>query len=70
MNKSQLAAIKAERSKVIKRRLSPETLKLIRLRGIARAAENRELTSEHVKQCRQAIKDLEEKRTALVVEAA
>uniref|UniRef100_A0A0K0CZV0 DUF977 family protein n=1 Tax=Angiostrongylus cantonensis TaxID=6313 RepID=A0A0K0CZV0_ANGCA len=63
--------MKAESSKVSKRRLSPETLELIRQRGIARAAGNRELTSELVKQCRQAIKeDLKERRAAVMVEAA
>uniref|UniRef100_A0A158P944 Endo/exonuclease/phosphatase domain-containing protein n=1 Tax=Angiostrongylus cantonensis TaxID=6313 RepID=A0A158P944_ANGCA len=58
-----VSAMKAESSKVTKRRLSPETLELIRQRGIARAAGNRELTSELAKQCRQAMKeDLEERR--------
>uniref|UniRef100_A0A0K0CXU0 Uncharacterized protein n=1 Tax=Angiostrongylus cantonensis TaxID=6313 RepID=A0A0K0CXU0_ANGCA len=48
-----------------------ETLELIRQRGIARAAGNRELTSELVKQCRQALKeDLKERRAAVMVEAA
>ncbi|VDM53970.1 unnamed protein product [Angiostrongylus costaricensis] len=61
----------AQCSKVTKRRLSPETLKLIRQRGIARAAGNRELTSEHAKQCRQAIKeDLRGRRAAVMGEAA
>uniref|UniRef100_A0A0K0CTG6 LUD_dom domain-containing protein n=1 Tax=Angiostrongylus cantonensis TaxID=6313 RepID=A0A0K0CTG6_ANGCA len=63
--------MKAESSKVTKRHLSPETLELIRQRGIARAAGNRELTSEFAKQCRQAIReDLKEKRAAVIVEAA
>ena len=63
--------MKAESSKVTKRRLSPETLELIRQRGLARAAGNRELTSELAKQCRQAIKeDLKERRAAVMVEAA
>uniref|UniRef100_A0A0K0DI18 UPF0020 domain-containing protein n=1 Tax=Angiostrongylus cantonensis TaxID=6313 RepID=A0A0K0DI18_ANGCA len=48
-----------------------ETLQLIRQRGIARAAGNRELTSELAKQCRQAIKeDLEERAAAVMVDAA
>uniref|UniRef100_A0A0K0DGP3 Guanine nucleotide-binding protein subunit gamma n=1 Tax=Angiostrongylus cantonensis TaxID=6313 RepID=A0A0K0DGP3_ANGCA len=68
---STISAMKAESSKVTKRSLSPETLELIRQCGIARAAGNRELTSEHTKQCRQAIKeDLKERRAAVVVEAA
>uniref|UniRef100_A0A0K0DDY3 Phage protein n=1 Tax=Angiostrongylus cantonensis TaxID=6313 RepID=A0A0K0DDY3_ANGCA len=63
--------MKAKSSKVTKRRLSAETLKLIRQRGIARAAGNRELTSELAKQCRQAIKeDLKERRAAVMVEPA
>uniref|UniRef100_A0A0K0DHP1 Core-binding (CB) domain-containing protein n=1 Tax=Angiostrongylus cantonensis TaxID=6313 RepID=A0A0K0DHP1_ANGCA len=48
-----------------------QTLELIRQRGIARVADNRELTSELAKQCRQAIKeDLKERRAAVMVEAA
>uniref|UniRef100_A0A0K0CW53 DNTTIP1_dimer domain-containing protein n=1 Tax=Angiostrongylus cantonensis TaxID=6313 RepID=A0A0K0CW53_ANGCA len=63
--------MKAESSTVTKRCLSPETLELIRQRGIARAAGNRELTSELAKQCRQAIKeDPKERRAAVMVEAA
>ena len=49
-------AKKAESFKVTKRRLSSETLELIRQRGIARAAGDRLLTSELVKKCREAIK--------------
>ncbi|VDM61250.1 unnamed protein product [Angiostrongylus costaricensis] len=61
--------MKAEGSKVTRRRLSPERLELIRQRGIARAAGNRELTSELAKQCRQAIKeDFKERRAAVMVE--
>uniref|UniRef100_A0A0K0CZD5 Uncharacterized protein n=1 Tax=Angiostrongylus cantonensis TaxID=6313 RepID=A0A0K0CZD5_ANGCA len=63
-------AMKAECSKVTKRCLSPETLELIRQREIARAAGNRELTSELAKQCRQAIKDVKERRAAVMVEVA
>uniref|UniRef100_A0A0K0CST6 HNH endonuclease n=1 Tax=Angiostrongylus cantonensis TaxID=6313 RepID=A0A0K0CST6_ANGCA len=44
------SAIKAECSIVTKRRLFPETLELIRQRGIARTAGNCELTSEMAKQ--------------------
>uniref|UniRef100_A0A0K0D3Y0 SAP domain-containing protein n=1 Tax=Angiostrongylus cantonensis TaxID=6313 RepID=A0A0K0D3Y0_ANGCA len=63
--------MKAESSKVTKRRLSSETLELIRQRGIARAAGKCELTSKLAKQCRQAIKeDLKERRAAVMVEAA
>ncbi|KAE9412472.1 hypothetical protein Angca_003828, partial [Angiostrongylus cantonensis] len=66
-----VSAMKAESSKVTKRRLSPETLELTRQRGIVRAAGNCELTSELAKQCRQAMKDdLKERRAAVMVEAA
>ncbi|VDM58793.1 unnamed protein product [Angiostrongylus costaricensis] len=62
--------MKAENSKVTKRRLSPETLEVICQRGIARAAGNRELTSELAKQCRQTRKeDLKERRAAVMLEA-
>ena len=64
-------AKKAESFKVTKRRLSPETLELIRQRGIARAAGDRLLTSELAKKCREAIKrDLKERRAEVLVEAA
>uniref|UniRef100_A0A158P7X9 Histidine ammonia-lyase n=1 Tax=Angiostrongylus cantonensis TaxID=6313 RepID=A0A158P7X9_ANGCA len=46
-----VSAMKAESSKVTKRRLSPETQELIRQRGIARTAGKRELTSKLAKQC-------------------
>ncbi|VDM62812.1 unnamed protein product [Angiostrongylus costaricensis] len=63
--------MKAESSKVTKRRLSSETLELIRQHGIARAAGNRELVSEPAKQCRQAIKqNLKKRRAAVMFEAA
>uniref|UniRef100_A0A0K0D1V8 Reverse transcriptase domain-containing protein n=1 Tax=Angiostrongylus cantonensis TaxID=6313 RepID=A0A0K0D1V8_ANGCA len=53
------------------RRLSQESLEPIRNYGIARAAGNRELTSELAEQCRQAIKeDLKERRAAVMVEDA
>uniref|UniRef100_A0A0K0DBT1 Craniofacial development protein 2-like n=1 Tax=Angiostrongylus cantonensis TaxID=6313 RepID=A0A0K0DBT1_ANGCA len=66
-----VSAVNAESSKVTKRRLSPEPLELTRQRGIARAAGNRDLTSELAKQCKQAIKeDLKERRAAVMVEAA
>uniref|UniRef100_A0A0K0DQ72 Transcriptional regulator n=1 Tax=Angiostrongylus cantonensis TaxID=6313 RepID=A0A0K0DQ72_ANGCA len=63
--------MKAESSKVTKRRLSPETLEVVRQRGFARAAGNSELTPELAKQCTQAIKeDLRERTAAIMVEAA
>ncbi|KAK6738215.1 hypothetical protein RB195_020366 [Necator americanus] len=49
-------AKKAESIKTTKRRLSLETLELIRQRGAARAAGNQELTSELARLCREAIK--------------
>ncbi|KAJ1355672.1 hypothetical protein KIN20_013166 [Parelaphostrongylus tenuis] len=54
-----VGAKKAESPKVTKRRLSPQTLELIRQRGIARAAGNRNLTSELAKRCREAIKEVD-----------
>uniref|UniRef100_A0A0K0DK06 Transposase n=1 Tax=Angiostrongylus cantonensis TaxID=6313 RepID=A0A0K0DK06_ANGCA len=64
-----VSAMKAKSSKVTKRHLSPRALELIRQRGIARAAGNRELTSELTKPCRQVIKvDLKERRAAVMVE--
>ncbi|KAK6763141.1 hypothetical protein RB195_023754 [Necator americanus] len=64
-------AKKAESFKTTKRRLSLETLKLIRQRGAARAAGNQELTSELAKLCREAIKeDLKERRAEVLAEAA
>ncbi|ETN78172.1 endonuclease/exonuclease/phosphatase family protein [Necator americanus] len=64
-------AKKAESFKTTKRRLSLETLELIRQRGAARAAGNQELTSELAKLCREAIKeDLKERRTEVLAEAA
>uniref|UniRef100_A0A0K0DB26 Uncharacterized protein n=1 Tax=Angiostrongylus cantonensis TaxID=6313 RepID=A0A0K0DB26_ANGCA len=66
-----MSAMKSESSKVMRRCLPPETLELISLRGIARAAGNRELRPELGKQCSQAIKqDLEERRAAVMLEAA
>ncbi|ETN85586.1 ribosomal protein S15 [Necator americanus] len=56
-------AKKAESSKTTKRRLSLESLELIRQRGAARAAGNQELTSVLAKLCREAMKeDLIERR--------
>ncbi|ETN77925.1 hypothetical protein NECAME_10709 [Necator americanus] len=56
-------AKKAESFKTTKRRLSLETLELIRQHGAARAAGNQELTSELARLCREAIKeDLKERR--------
>ncbi|KAK6735800.1 hypothetical protein RB195_018816 [Necator americanus] len=64
-------AKKAESFKTTKRRLSLETLELIRQRGAARAAGNQELTSELARLCREAIKeDLKERRAELLAEAA
>ncbi|KIH46942.1 hypothetical protein ANCDUO_23002 [Ancylostoma duodenale] len=65
------SAKEAEGSRATKRRLSYETLELIRQRGVARAAGNYELTSELAKRCRGAIKeDLKERRAAVLAEAA
>ncbi|KAK6749129.1 hypothetical protein RB195_001621 [Necator americanus] len=64
-------AKKAESFKTTKRRLSLETLELIRQRGAARAAGNQELTSELARLCREAIKeDLKERRAEVLTEAA
>ncbi|KAK6756497.1 hypothetical protein RB195_014732 [Necator americanus] len=64
-------AKKAESFETTKRRLSLETLELIRQRGAARAAGNQELTSELANLCREAIKeDLKERRTEVLAEAA
>ncbi|VDM57456.1 unnamed protein product [Angiostrongylus costaricensis] len=62
--------MKDQSSKITKRRPSPETLEVLRKRGIARAAEYRELTSDLAKQCRQAIKDLRERIAVVMAEAA
>ncbi|KIH44328.1 hypothetical protein ANCDUO_25647, partial [Ancylostoma duodenale] len=65
------SAREAEGSRATKRRLSYETLELIRQRGVARAAGNYQLTSELAKRCREAIKeDLKERRAAVLAEAA
>ncbi|KIH43312.1 hypothetical protein ANCDUO_26685, partial [Ancylostoma duodenale] len=65
------SAKKAEGSRTTKRRLSYETLELIRQRGAARAAGNYQLTSELAKRCREAIKeDLKERRAAVFAEVA
>ncbi|KAK6761086.1 hypothetical protein RB195_022233 [Necator americanus] len=64
-------AKKAGSFKTTKRRLSLETLELIRQRGAARAAGNQELTSELARLCREAIKeDLKERRAEVLAEAA
>ncbi|KAK6765521.1 hypothetical protein RB195_025436 [Necator americanus] len=64
-------AKKAENFKTTKRRLSLETLELIRQRGAARAAGNQELTFELARLCREAIKeDLKERRAEVLAEAA
>ncbi|KAK6743263.1 hypothetical protein RB195_010491 [Necator americanus] len=55
-------AKKAESFKTAKRRLSLETLELIRQRGAVGAAGNQKLTSELARLCREAVKeDLREK---------
>ncbi|KIH61982.1 hypothetical protein ANCDUO_07738, partial [Ancylostoma duodenale] len=65
------SAEKGEGSRATKRRLSNETLELIRQRGAARAAGNYQLTSQLVKRCREAIKeDLKERKAAVLAEAA
>ncbi|EYB85282.1 hypothetical protein Y032_0301g1829 [Ancylostoma ceylanicum] len=65
------SAKKAEGLRTTKRRLSHETLELIRQRGAARAAGNYQLTSELARRCREAIKeDLKERRAAVLAEAA
>ncbi|KAK6743985.1 hypothetical protein RB195_010967 [Necator americanus] len=64
-------AKKAESFKNTKRRLSLQTLGLIRQRGAARTAGNQELTSELARLCREAIKeDLRERRAEVLAEAA
>ncbi|KAK6730379.1 hypothetical protein RB195_007068 [Necator americanus] len=64
-------AKKAESFKTTKRRLSLQTLELIRQRGAARAAGNQELTSEFARLCREAIReDLKERRAEVLAEAA
>nr|CDJ97546.1 hypothetical protein HCOI_00553400 [Haemonchus contortus] len=65
------SSTEAESLQVAKRRLSSETLELIRQLGIARAAGNYQQTSELAKLCREAIKeDLKERRAAVMDEAA
>ncbi|ETN78108.1 hypothetical protein NECAME_10586 [Necator americanus] len=62
---------KAEGFKTTKRRLSLETLELIRQRGAARAAGNQELTPELTRLCKEAIKeDLKDSRAEVLAEAA
>ncbi|KAK6740396.1 hypothetical protein RB195_008700 [Necator americanus] len=62
---------KTESFKTTKRRLSLETLELIRQRRAARTAGNQELTSELAKFCREAIKeDLKERGAEVLTEAA
>ncbi|KAK6764757.1 hypothetical protein RB195_024908 [Necator americanus] len=63
-------ARKAKSFKTTERRLLPKTLKLIRQRGVARVANNQELTSKPARLCREAIKgDLKERRAELLPEA-
>ena len=64
-------AKEAQSLRSTKRRLSAETLELIRQRGQARATGNYRLTSDLAKRCREAIKeDLKERRGAVMVDAA
>ncbi|KAK6740992.1 hypothetical protein RB195_009067 [Necator americanus] len=64
-------AKKAESFKTTKRRLSLETLELIRQRGAARTAGNQELTSKLARLCREEIKeDLKGRRAEVLAEAA
>ncbi|KAK6757553.1 hypothetical protein RB195_015393 [Necator americanus] len=64
-------AKKVESFKTTKRRLSLQTLELIRQRGAARAAGNQELTSELARLCREAMKeDLKERRAEVLAEAS
>ncbi|VDO23607.1 unnamed protein product [Heligmosomoides polygyrus] len=64
-------AKEAESFTTTKRRLSPETLELIRQRGAARASGNYHLMSELSKPCIAAIKeDLKERRAEMLAEAA
>uniref|UniRef100_A0A7I4Y261 Reverse transcriptase domain-containing protein n=1 Tax=Haemonchus contortus TaxID=6289 RepID=A0A7I4Y261_HAECO len=67
----QDSATKAEGLQVAKRRLSSKTLKLIRQRGVARAAGNYQQTSDFAKLCRETIKeDLKARGAAVMDEAA
>ncbi|VDO77136.1 unnamed protein product [Heligmosomoides polygyrus] len=60
----------AEGLNTIKRRLSPDILKLIRQRGVARTSGNYQLTTELAKPCRAAIKEEFKERRAEVLAAA
>ncbi|EYC36459.1 hypothetical protein Y032_0894g2915 [Ancylostoma ceylanicum] len=65
------SAKKAECSRTTKRRLSHETVELIRQPGVARVTANKQLTSKLARRCREAIKeDLKERRTTALAEAA
>ncbi|KAK6750714.1 hypothetical protein RB195_002594 [Necator americanus] len=64
-------AKKAESFKTTKRRLSLQTLELIRQRGAARAAGNLRLRFELARLCRETIKeDVKERRAEVLAEAA
>ncbi|KAK6752522.1 hypothetical protein RB195_003753 [Necator americanus] len=64
-------AKKAESFKTTRKRLSLETLELIRQRGAARATGNQELTFKLARLCREAIKeDLKERRAEVLAESA
>ncbi|EYC30235.1 hypothetical protein Y032_0005g2531 [Ancylostoma ceylanicum] len=65
------SAKKAEGSRTTKRRLSHETLELLRQRGAARATGNYKLAYELARRCREVIKgDLKERQAAMLAEAA
>ncbi|EYC34431.1 hypothetical protein Y032_0001g41 [Ancylostoma ceylanicum] len=64
------SANKAVSSRTTKRRLSHETLELIRQRGAARAAGNYQLTSKLARRCREAIKEDLKERAVVLAEAA
>ncbi|EYC00885.1 hypothetical protein Y032_0112g318 [Ancylostoma ceylanicum] len=67
----RVSAKKAEGLRTTKRRLSHETLDLIRQRGAARAAGSYQLTSELARRCREAIGEvLKERRAEVLTEAA
>ncbi|EPB72545.1 hypothetical protein ANCCEY_08355 [Ancylostoma ceylanicum] len=59
-----------EDDRTTKRRLSHETLELIRQRGAARAAGNYQLTSKLARRCREAIKEDLKERAVVLAEAA
>ncbi|KIH63593.1 hypothetical protein ANCDUO_06104 [Ancylostoma duodenale] len=65
------SARSTEGSRAVKRRLTYETLELIRQRGDARATVNYHVTSQLAKRCREAMREyLKERRAAVLAEAA